>query len=366
MKKRVRIYRGCLIATFIAVIMFTVYYAENILKIDIINGLDSSGDIVKTVSENNLDNKKVMLLGMQIGVYLETDGVLVAGTSSITGIDGINYEPYLNKVYEGDYIVGINGINVSSKSQLLFLINKYGENDIKLTIRRNEEEFDVLVTPVKTGNAEYKIGVWARDDTQGIGTLTYITEDGHFGALGHGINDVDTNMLLSSNDGLLYKADIWGINKGENGKPGGLCGTIDYEKKNELGIIYKNTNKGIFGEINEEGMKWIKEEYGCEYYEVANKSEVCKGKAQIISCISGKVQKYEIEIVEVNTNSSDNKGIIIEITDEKLLGITNGIIQGMSGSPIIQNGKLVGAVTHVFVNNPKKGYGIFIDEMIEN
>ena len=229
MKKRIRIYRTCLVGMLIATVMFTVYYANNVIKLDITKGLEDDNNIVRSVSESELDELRGLPLGMQIGVYLETEGVLVAATSSITGADGMNYEPVLNKIYEGDYIVKLNNIDVSSKSQLLFLINKYGSKESVLTVRRNNEEFDVLVTPVKTANNEYKIGVWARDDTQGIGTLTYVTENGEFGALGHGINDVDTNELLSSNNGLLYKAEIWGITKGQNGSPGGLCGSIDYE-----------------------------------------------------------------------------------------------------------------------------------------
>lgn len=366
MKKRIRIYRTCLVGMLIATVMFTVYYANNVIKLDITKGLEDNNNIVRSVSESELDELRVLPLGMQIGVYLETEGVLVAATSSITGADGMNYEPVLNKIYEGDYIVKLNNIDVSSKSQLLFLINKYGSKDLVLTVRRNNEEFDVLVTPVKTANNEYKIGVWARDDTQGIGTLTYVTENGEFGALGHGINDVDTNELLSSNNGLLYKAEIWGITKGQNGSPGGLCGSIDYEKSNELGVISRNCDKGIFGTINESCLDEMKDLYGEDYYEVAEKKEVHKGKAEIISCISGESTRYEIEIVEIKGDENSNKSIVLVVTDAKLLELTNGIVQGMSGSPIIQDGKIIGAVTHVLVNDPTRGYGIFIEDMLKH
>ncbi len=233
-------------------------------------------------------------------------------------------------------------------------------------MNRNGKEFDVKVKPVKVSESEYKIGIWARDDTQGIGTLTFITKDGKYGALGHEISDVDTGNLLDSNDGLLYIANIWGIRKGENGKPGGLCGSIDYEKSNELGDINKNTNIGIYGTLDSKKMDELIGMYDCELIPVANKTEVKTKEAYILSAISGELEKYDIEVVEVNQNpGTSNKGMIIKVTDEKLLELTNGIIQGMSGSPIIQNGKLIGAVTHVFVNDPTKGYGIFAQTMLE-
>lgn len=362
MNKRVRIYRFCLCVFFVFCCIFTCFYMANNNFFERKNEKRS----IDGISTVNADSTLVMPLGVSIGVYLETNGVLVAGTSSITGKDGINYEPSLNKIYEGDYITKINGIDINSKSQLLFLINKHGDKDITVGIRRNGENFEVLVTPVEVKNGEYKIGVWARDDTQGIGTLTYMTMDGSFGALGHGINDVDTKKLLSSNNGLLYKANIWGITKGEDGKPGGLCGTIDYEKCNEIGTILKNTNKGIFGKLNEEGLQYIEENYNSKYCQTASKNQVHKGKAYILSYISGKLKEYEIEICDLDKNRADNKGIVLEVVDKQLIELTNGIVQGMSGSPIMQDGKLIGAVTHVFVNNPTKGYGIFIEEMLEH
>lgn len=362
MNKRIKIYRALLSVAFIVCCIITSVYVVN--EGDFFN--KKSEKNIGKISSVNAEGTLVMPLGVSIGVYLETNGVLVAGISSVTGIDGMNYEPSLNKIYEGDYITKVNGIDINSKSQLLFLINKYGSENITMKIRRNGEEFEVLVTPVETSSGEYKIGVWARDDTQGIGTLTYITMDGSFGALGHGINDVDTKKLLSSNNGLLYKANIWGITKGENGKPGGLCGSIDYEKSNEIGTILKNTDKGIFGRLNEEGLEYIEENYNREYCQTALKNQVHTGTAYILSCVSGNVKEYEIEISDLDISRADNKGIVIEITDKELLKLTNGIVQGMSGSPIIQDGKLVGAVTHVTVNDPTKGYGIFIENMLEH
>ncbi len=178
----------------------------------------------KDVEVNVIRNQKLIPGGIQVGIYLQTKGVMIIGTSPISGMDGMKYEPAENIVKPDDYIVSLNGENVSSKSQLMFLVNKYGNDDIILGLNRNGAYLETRITPIRTAEDEYKLGIWVRDDTQGIGTLTYITEQGEFGALGHGISDVDTGALLSSENGTLYMADIWGIEKGESGNPGGLLG----------------------------------------------------------------------------------------------------------------------------------------------
>ena len=208
------------------------------------------------------------------------------------------------------------------------------------------------------------MGIWVRDDTQGIGTMTFMTEDGYFGALGHGISDIDTKKILDSNNGLLYNADIWSIKKGASGTPGSLCGSISYEKDMELGVIYSNKSCGIFGRLYEDKMRELMDTYNMKAYYIGKRNDVKEGKAIILSAISGKIEEYEITITKVNKDSESNKGMIIKVTDEELLNLTNGIVQGMSGSPIVQDGKLIGAVTHVFVNDPTKGYGIFIEDMM--
>lgn len=316
---------------------------------------------IKNVSVNVIDKVELIPCGIQIGIYLKTDGVMVIGTGEVTDINGNKSNPSQNIIKENDYITSINGELVCSKSQLIFLINKYGSSDIVLGIRRGESNFNVKVTPVETDNHVYMIGIWVRDDSQGIGTLTYLTKDGRFAALGHGISDIDTNELLSSVDGILYKTNIWGIRKGENGKPGGILGSITYEKNNEYGIINNNTNFGIFGKANEQ----LIEDCKGESMEMGLKQDVKKGKAYIRTYLNGSCTDYEIRIDKVNYNENkQSKNMEIEIVDEDLLNLTNGIIQGMSGSPIIQDGKLIGAVTHVFVDDPTKGYGIFIEEMM--
>lgn len=279
----------------------------------------------KEVKVNIIETTEVIPCGLQIGIYLHTNGVMIIDTNEVTDINGNISTPCDNIIKADDYIYSLNDIDINGKSQLNFLINKYGEKDIVLGIRRNGSKISVKVTPVCVGINEYKIGVWVRDDSQGIGTLTYITEDGYFGALGHGISDVDTENLLSSEDGILYKAEIWEIKKGEDGNPGGLLGSILYEEENEYGSITNNTKCGIFGKANEKLLK----ECDFEAIQIGLKQEVKKGKAYVRCMFGEKVVDYEIEIVKVDyANNNKNKEMIIEITDPKLLSKTNGIVQG--------------------------------------
>ena len=303
--------------------------------------------------------------GFPVGIYLETEGVLVIGTDTVTGDDGINYEPAYGIVREGDYIVAINEINVSAKSQLSFLVQKYGKKDVVLTLRRDGKCIDVKIKPVCVGKNQYKLGIWVKDDSQGIGTMTFITDKGDFGALGHGISDNDTKKLLDSENGLLYGAKIWGITKGRSGTAGSLCGSINYEDDNIIGNINKNCEVGIYGEIDSKNLNKLVSKYDLKPMEVAGRREVKTGKAYILACVTGDIQQYEIEITALNTIPDSNKGIVLKVTDEKLIALTGGIVQGCSGSPIIQDGKLVGAVTHVFLRDSKMGYGIFIEDMLE-
>ena len=312
-----------------------------------------------------LDGTKIYVGGFNVGIYLETEGVLVVGTDVVTGQDGINYDPAYGKIKKGDYIVALNDINVGAKSQLAFLVNKYGDKDIILTVRRGNEEINIKINPVKVGKDEYKLGVWVKDDSQGIGTITYIMGNGEFGALGHGISDPDTKKLLGSDKGRIYAAKIWGITKGRSGSPGSLCGTINYDDSMILGEIYDNCNMGIYGNISSyKTVAEVAKEYNLQPAAICAKKDVKVGKAYIRCAVDGQIKDYEVEITELKKNTTGNKGIVLKVVDEKLLALTGGIVQGMSGSPILQNGKIVGAVTHVFVRDSKLGYGIFIEEMM--
>ena len=314
------------------------------------------------VNARNVSNEWVILGGMPIGIYLETDGVLVLGTDSIEDQSGQEQSPAKHLVKEGDYITGINGNKVGTKKELLNELSKIEKSDVILNIRREKECIEVKVKPVMTKNLEYKLGIWIRDSVQGLGTVTYFTLDNKFGALGHGIHDSDTEELLEINKGLVYRTHILNIKKGIKGVPGGLEGMIVYTRNNILGTIKENTDIGIYGTISDVEKIANKK----NTIQVGEKSEVKTGKAQILCYVTGAVEAYDIEIEKIERFSRDaNKSMVIEVVDEELLEITGGIVQGMSGSPIIQDGKLVGAVTHVLVNDPTRGYGIFIENMLD-
>ncbi len=314
------------------------------------------------VSNSRVSNQMVIPGGMPIGIYMETDGVLILGTDWIEGMDGQKYSPAENIVKMGDYIVGFNGIQIESKKQLIEALSNLQDGEVVLKIQRDGEFFEVKLTPVLSEEHSYKLGIWIKDNVQGLGTITYITQDNCFGALGHGIHDADTEGLLKINSGKVYKANILNIKRGVKGTPGGIEGMIVYNRANLIGTIDKNTEAGVFGKLKE-NYKMTDEK---ETMPVAAKSEVQKGEATIRCCLDGEVKEYQIEIVKLNRFSKEsNKGMVIKITDKSLIELTGGIVQGMSGSPIIQNGKLVGAVTHVFVNDPTKGYGVFIENMLD-
>lgn len=313
----------------------------------------------KTLLTNTNEKKEVIACGYPVGLYLKYDGVLIAKIGSFTGSGGMTESPCKGKLKQGDIILELDGIKIESKEQFTKLVGEKGNESMVLKVRRSSEDINVKVTPSFDKEGASKLGIWVRDDTQGIGTITYITKNGEFGALGHGVNDIDTGNVVPICGGKLYEATIMYIRKGKNGTPGEFIGAINYSKEYELGVIEKNTVFGIFGRVNE-----VPNE---KTYEVAKKYDVKEGEAYIISYADGTRREYSINITEVDvSNDNINKGIKYVVTDEKLLEITNGIVQGMSGSPIIQENKLIGAVTHVFVNDSTKGYGIFIEKMLEN
>jgi len=317
----------------------------------------------KKISLDVIDTTELIPCGNPIGIYVETDGILVLGSGRITGEDGLNYEPVNNKLKSGDYILAVNGKTLSRKNELIEEIQNCNGKDITLLVRRNNEKITVRVTPVKTSSGSYKIGAWIRDNTQGIGTLTFITADGQFGALGHGITDIDTGVLMNIKAGSIYRAEIMSIIKGKEGEPGELIGMIRQSDRHRLGAITSNTMQGIFGRIG----KGYEDSLGQKPLRIGLKQEVTKGKAKILCTVDNKVEEFDIVIESIDiSNSNQSKGIVLRITDERLLEKTGGIVQGMSGSPIIQNDKIIGAVTHVFIQDSTKGYGTFIENMVNN
>lgn len=316
---------------------------------------------LKTVEVESTERKSVYAGGSPVGIYLKTDGILVIGTGEVEGADGQIHEPAEHMVQTGDYIVAANGRPLEDKEELVECINDSQGQELSLEVVRNGSLVEVPVLPVQASDLSYKAGIWVRSDAQGVGTLTYVDEEGNFGALGHGISDVDTSTLLSLGQGRLYEADVVSVTKGESGKPGELAGIIHYRDSSILGDIAENKSTGIYGKTEH-----TEEMTAGELYEVAYKQEVEPGPAVILSCADGTVKEYEIEIESIDLNKKEvNKGMVIRVTDPALLELTGGIVQGMSGSPILQNGRLVGAVTHVFVQDSSKGYAIFAEDMLE-
>ncbi len=318
---------------------------------------------LKSISLDVIDSINLIPCGNAIGLQVKTDGLLVLGTGTVKGEDGLDYEPAYEILQTGDYITGINGVNVKSIINLQAVIQSCNEDSVTLVIRRNNKESKVKVPTVHGDDGITRIGVWVREDTQGIGTLTYISEDNRFAALGHGITDSDTGILLDIKSGRIYNTELIQIIKGSKGKPGELMGVILESESNRIGNIKSNTPLGISGRINSSYDTSI---YKYGSIPVALRQDIKKGPATILTQLDDKIEEFEIKITEINRSSNDNKSFIIKITDEELIERTGGIIQGMSGSPIIQNGRIVGAVTHVLVNDPTRGYGIFIENMFEH
>lgn len=315
---------------------------------------------LKTVSVNVVSEQNVYPGGFQIGMYFSTDGIFVVDTGEITDYAGNKINPCENILKCGDYITAINGTTVYSKTQLNKLINENKDKSAVLSLRRGDENINVSITPVFTSDGDYKMGIWVKDDAQGIGTVTYITADNRFGALGHGISDGKSASLLQISSGSIYRTRIMSIIKGSNGKPGEFIGFIDYNDENILGNIENNTNCGIYGNINHN----IINEYQLDLMNVGFSYEVHTGQAKIRIYDEKNYNDYDIEITDIRNN--DTKNLTFKVTSSELLEKTNGIIQGMSGSPIIQDNKIIGAVTHVFIDDSTKGYGIFIENMLEH
>lgn len=317
----------------------------------------------KDVKVKNTTLDDVYVSGDAVGIYMQTKGVLIIDTGEIRLENGETEDPARNIVKPGDYIVAFDQDEIRCKQDLMDDLAELSEKSVTIKVRRGEKTIPLTVDPVKDENGKYKLGIWVRDDTQGIGTLTYVDQDGRYGALGHGISDVDTGELLNIADGDLYNAQILGIRKGERGNPGELSGLIRYEEKNILGNISENSKNGIFGTMKAEQMEALT----LKKIPVGYKQDMKTGPASILCCTDGEVKEYDAEITRIDMNHEDsNKSFVIQVTDRELLEKTGGIVQGMSGSPVLQSGKLFGAVTHVFVQDSTGGYGIFIENMMGN
>lgn len=312
--------------------------------------------------EIKISDIQVIPIGEVVGIKLYTSGVLVVGTSGIESIDGQTYKPYENvDIKEGDSIISVNDLIVNNTEELIDAVNLYEGKKLKIRYLRDNQEKNCEITPTKDKNGEYKIGLWVRDSAAGVGTISFYNEETQtFAALGHAITDIDTGDIIQTSSGEIDNVSIVSVIKGQEEQPGKIQGTI--KQNSVIGSIYKNTSYGIYGIVkNPEN---INIDYSKKMY-VAQRQEIVLGPAVILSNIDGEMKEYNIEIQKTYLNNNyDNKSMVIKVTDDKLLNKTGGIIQGMSGSPIIQNGKFIGAVTHVFVKDPTIGYAVFADRMV--
>lgn len=336
------------------------------------DGTDKNDELIQYKLFNMIDilNLKVNVIeddryyvgGSTLGFSLKSKGVILVGGNFIITKDGIE-KPFLDSdLQSGDIILSINDTPIGGVEDIAEVLDKTEGEILTLSVKRNGNIFPVTIKPaldVQTGT--YKLGLWVKEDAMGIGTLTFVNATtGRFGALGHCINDMESNDTLDVSGGNVYESRVLGVKPGGYGKAGELVGT--FNRNNSIGTVDKNCNYGVYGYIDDV------EDYvvGMQEVEIGGRLSVVPGKAQILSCIDGKtIEAFDIDIVKTNFQSSnEEKSMIIRVTDKDLISRTGGIVQGMSGSPIIQNGKLVGAVTHVFVNDATKGFGIYIDWMI--
>ena len=300
--------------------------------------------------------KTVIPLGQAVGIKLFADGVLVVDVSALE--DGKSPAQKCG-IKEGDLLLTFNGEKIASTEHLQELLRENGDRTAQLTLQRGQTQKTVDITPVCGSDGSVRLGAWIRDSMAGIGTMTYYDpESGGFGALGHGITDVDTAQLMSLGSGSIMETTVKAVKKGEKGEPGELKG--DFSVQRDVGTVTVNSDGGIFGTVSDTDFP-----AQGQAVPVASADEVQTGSAVIRSTISGEViREYQVEIVKVYRDADTTRNLLLRITDPELLQTTGGIVQGMSGSPILQNGKLVGAVTHVMINDPTQGYGIFAENML--
>lgn len=306
--------------------------------------------------------EEVYIGGAPIGISLSSSGAIVVNEKMVETQDGYKQTQKTQKFKEGDLLTQINGIEICSLKQLSDIVEESDSQDFDVTFLRNNKPHHAIIKgEIDANTGKYKLGLWVKDDVSGIGTLTYVNKQTNsFAALGHAITDNENN--ISATGGSIYNCKLLGIEKGEKNNPGSLrCSFLQSDQA--MGEIYKNSKFGVYGKMqNLDGI--IDPNLTCY---IGGRLSVKPGKAYIVSNISGLSEEYEIEIIKANYQSvANDKSLVFRVKDERLLNLTGGIVQGMSGSPIIQDGKLIGAVTHVFMSDPTKGYGIYSDWMVEN
>lgn len=309
---------------------------------------------------DDIYERQVIPSGEAMGIYMKTDGVMVVDVCSFRNSDGKTCCPVEGILQTGDYIVSVDGRDISKRSELLSMVAAGNGQSMDLEYVRDDKTFRKSVIPEKNESGNYLLGAWVKDDVSGIGTITFV--DGTlFMALGHSVSDVDTGLMMKCSTGGMYTTNITNISKSYSEQPGRLQGSIAYRKA-LVGIIDGNSASGIYGHLDE---AYCSTRYSdAERMYIAKGDDVRSGRAYIYSRMNGELSKYEIDI-EIVDCDADDKNIEFHVIDNDLLELTGGVVQGMSGSPIVQDGKIIGAVTHVFVNDPTRGYGIFIENMLE-
>lgn len=371
--KRSKIFMSLMSFILSGIFMFTVFSsftfkspAEANVRIDGVKGriyefceniLDKI-NISDTQKENTSKTvTKVCLGGFPVGLKLYADGVVVVDTESVDTENGLVDTAKRAGIKVGDVIKYVDGERVTTNKQVSSLIEKSNGREMIFRVLRGEEYLDLTFkTEFSSSENKYKAGIWIRDSSAGIGTVTFCTQEGYFASLGHAVCDIDTKQVIPISQGETTDVCIVSIIKGKNGAAGELCGYLEADK---TGQVLYNGDLGVYGKFDDLPSSNI--------LEIAHSDEVKSGEATILTTVeNGKVEEYTIEIIGIDKNSADNKNLIIKITDPNLVEKTGGIVQGMSGSPIIQNGKLVGAVTHVFLNDSTGGYGVFAETMLQN
>lgn len=314
---------------------------------------------IKPVSVQVVDRRVVALCGTPFGIKMVTDGVMVVGTGAVTDCNSRAVSPAQTAgIQEGDIILSINGEKISSKKQLTKLVESSAGQPLSLVVRRGEQLTSLHLSPVRSSlDNSYHLGLWVRDSSAGIGTMTfYDPNNGCFAGLGHAICDVDTGQLMPLSQGEIVEASIIGVHAGKSGSPGQLQGA--FVANRSIGSLYTNSYNGVYGRL-------MNQPVDAQTIPMAQCQEVRQGPVKILTTVSGqKPQLFDACIEKISLSQDEpTKNMVLRITDPDLLELSGGIVQGMSGSPIIQDGMLVGAVTHVFVNDPTRGYGIFAENM---
>ena len=306
------------------------------------------------------ETKTLIPVGKAVGIKLFADGVLIVDTSEVSrGGDAVSPAEDCG-LKEGDLILKANGEKIQSTEHMQYILQENGEDTMVLAVQRGSKTMEISIDPVRCDDGTCRLGAWIRDSMAGVGTLTYYDPATKtYGALGHGITDVDTARLMPLASGSIMETTVKAVRKGTQGSPGELKG--DFSVQRDVGTLWANTEGGVFGTVSDESFI----EMG-EALPVASRQEIHAGPATILSTVGGSdTQEYTVEITRLYPGEQLTRNMLLRVTDQRLLNATGGIVQGMSGSPIIQDGKIIGAVTHVLVNSPDTGYGIFIENMLE-